>query len=572
MNAITDRLAALRQEMKRESIGAWIQPSEDPHHGEYVPARWKGREWLSGFKGDAGTLVVTRDEAALWTDSRFFIAAEEQLAGTGIRLMKLKMDGTPTIERWTATQLIKEGRTEAAIDGWCASLADIESLRDGLRAEGGITLRTNCDLLGRVWAGRPAVPQGKVEVHPLEYAGETAQAKLGRIRQQLKEAHAAGTLISALDDIAWTLNMRGSDVEYTPLFVAYLLIGDSRATLFIDKAKLTPEAETYLYNIGVGVRPYEAVEAAMRAWDGFNILLDPDETNYALATATKAKIVRLPSPVPPMKIVKNATEIAGYRRAMERDRIALAKWLDWLLPAVRAGGQTEMSVARKLEAFRAESDMYRGPSFATIAAYGPHSAMPHYEPTDESDVPLEPRGLLLVDSGGQYPDGTTDITRTIALGPLTDEERKIYTLVLKGHIQLRLAVFPDGASGTQLDALARQAMWRQGYNYLHGTGHGVGSYLSVHEGPHQVRMEWKPQPLREGMTVTDEPGIYLAGRCGARTENTLIIERAMDTECGRFLRFDNLTLCPIDTTPIVWEMMTEEEKEYLKDYNSRCSS
>lgn len=567
MQTINDRLADLRREMVRERIGAWIQPSEDPHQGEYVPARWKGREWLSGFDGSAGTLVVTREAAALWTDSRYFIAAGEAIEGTGIELMKIKVEGTPTIAQWTARQLIKEGRTEAALDGYCMSLAATEALQDELRAEGGITLRTNCDLLCRVWQGRPEVPLGKVKLQPIEYAGETTRSKLARIRAKLAQAHASGMLLSTLDDIAWTLNMRGGDVEYTPVFVAYLLIGNASATLFIDSRKLTPEVEDYLFDCGVNVRPYGDVARALAEWDEYNILMDPEATSFALASAVKAKIVRAASPVPSMKIVKNAAEIAGYRRAMERDRIALVKWLDWLVPAVRAGGQTEMSIARRLEAFRAEDPAYLGPSFATIAAYGPHSAMPHYEPTDESDIPVEPRGLLLVDSGGQYVDGTTDITRTIALGPLTDEERLIYTLVLKGHIQIRLTVFPDGAAGTQLDAFARRDMWRHGYNYLHGTGHGVGSYLSVHEGPHQLRMEWKPEPLREGMTLTDEPGIYLAGRCGARTENTLLIVPAFQTECGRFLKFDNLTVCPIDTTPVIWEMMTEEEKAYLEQYN-----
>jgi Xaa-Pro aminopeptidase len=376
-------------------------------------------------------------------------------------------------------------------------------------------------------------------------------------------------LMSALDDIAWTLNLRGTDVHCNPVFVSYLLISSKDVTLYIDKVKLTPEVSAYLRQEGIKVDGYENVVKGLKDYFEYNILLDPDEVNYALYRTVSREIVEEESPVKRMKTVKNATEIAGFRSAMLKDGIAMVKFLKWLDGVCWQNGhrETEISVDRKLTGLRAEQPLYRDISFDTIAGYGAHAAIVHYEATPETDIPLEPRGLLLLDSGAQYLDGTTDITRTIALGPLTDEEKLIYTLVLKGHIQIELCKFPSGASGTQIDILARAAMWREGLNYLHGTGHGVGTYLNVHEGPHQFRMEWKPAPLVEGMTITDEPGIYLAGRCGARTENTLLITAYKETEFGRFLQFEPLTLCPIDKRPIIREQMTQEEIDWLNDYH-----
>lgn len=384
------------------------------------------------------------------------------------------------------------------------------------------------------------------------------------------QKHAEGMLVSALDDVAWTLNLRGTDVHCNPVFVAYLLITGAEAILFIDDRKLTPEVKQYLQSQNVQVRDYNDVRAALQHYSEYNILLDPDETNYTLADSVHAQeVIWDKSPIPAMKAIKNEVEIAGYRSAMLKDGIALVKFLRWLKPAVEAGGQTEMSIDRKLTSLRAEQPLYKDLSFDTIAGYDKHGAIVHYEATPETDIPLEPHGLLLLDSGAQYEDGTTDITRTIALGPVTDYEKHIYTLVLKGHIQLELCKFPSGASGTQMDILARKDMWREGLNYLHGTGHGVGSYLNVHEGPHQFRMEWMPAPFVSHMTVTDEPGIYLPGRFGCRTENTLIIEPYMETEFGLFLQFDPLTLCPIDTTPIDVSMLLPEELEWLNRYHAR---
>ena len=565
---VNQRLEDLREVMRREHLAAFIFPSTDPHQGEYIPDHWKGREFISGFNGSAGTAVVTMTSAALWTDSRYFLAAEEQLKGTEFQLMKLKIEGTPTIPQWISSQLSIANcqLTEVGIDGWCSSANSVKELIADLRKEGGLTLRTNLDPLKTIWRDRPAIPENPVEIFPMKYAGESTHDKIARIRQALRERHADGMLMSALDDIAWTLNLRGTDVHCNPVFVSYLLISSKDVTLYINKVKLTPEVSAYLQAEGISVDDYENVTRGLKDYFEYNILLDPDEVNYALYKTVNREIVEEESPVKRMKTVKNATEITGFRSAMLKDGIAMVKFLKWLDEA-NVAHETEMSIDRKLTSLRAEQPLYRDISFDTSAGYGAHAAIVHYEATPETDIPLEPPGMLLLDSGAQYLDGTTDITRTIALGPLTDEEKKIYTLVLKGHIQIELCKFPSGASGTQIDILARKDMWREGLNYLHGTGHGVGTYLNVHEGPHQFRMEWKPAPLVAGMTITDEPGIYLAGRCGARTENTLLIVPYKETEFGRFLQFEPLTLCPIDKRPIIREMMLQEEVDWLNEYH-----
>lgn len=567
---IAQRLEALREVMRREKLDAFIFPSTDPHNSEYVPDRWKGREWISGFNGSAGTAVVTMHSAAVWTDSRYFIAAADQLSGTEFQLMKLKIEGTPTISEWLGSELREVSSAQVGVDGMCNSAASVEALVSDLRREGGITVRTNLDPLDIVWTDRPQIPASKVEVQPIELAGETVASKLTRIRKALRGLHADGMLMSALDDVAWTLNLRGTDVHCTPVFVSYLLISTTTATLYINKEKLTPEVEAHLESQGVKTAGYDDVRKGIKEYAEYNILLDPNETNYTLSRLVDVQeVIRHKSPIPAMKAIKNEAEIRGYRSAMLKDGIALVKFLRWLKPAVEAGGQTEISIDKKLTCLRAEQPLFRDISFDTIAGYGAHGAIVHYEATPETDIPLEPHGLLLLDSGAQYQDGTTDITRTIALGPVSDYEKHIYTLVLKGHIQLEICKFPSGASGTQMDILAREAMWREGLNYLHGTGHGVGSYLSVHEGPHQFRLEWVPAPFLENMTVTDEPGIYLAGQFGVRIENTLLISHYKDTEFGKFLQFESLTLCPIDTTPIVKEELLPEEVAWLNEYHQR---
>lgn len=567
MNEINQRLESLREVMRREHLSAFIFPSTDAHQSEYVADHWQGRTWISGFNGSAGTAVVTMKSAALWTDSRYFLAAEEQLKGTEFQLMKLKIEGTPTISEWLAQELQGEN-AEVGLDGMVNSYHETMGLIADLRKSGGITVRTNLDPLGLIWTDRPAIPANPVEIQPMEFAGESVASKISRIRTALRQRHADGMLISALDDIAWTLNLRGTDVHCVPVFVSYLLISSQQVSLYVDSAKINDEVKAYLTENGILLYPYNKVAEGLERYSEYNILLDGDETSYFLWKTVKCReIIAGNSPVPAMKAQKNDREIAGFRQAMLRDGVAMVKFLRWLKPAVEAGGQTEISIDRKLTSLRAEQHLFRDISFDTIAGYQAHGAIVHYEATPETDVALKPEGLILIDSGAQYQDGTTDITRTIVLGPVTEEMKHVYTLVLKGHIQLELAKFPDGASGTQLDALARECMWREGYNYLHGTGHGVGSYLSVHEGPHQIRMEWKPTPLRAGMTVTDEPGLYLSGKFGVRIENTLLIKDYQTTEFGKFLQMESLTLCPIDLTPVDFSMLQPEEIEWLDTYH-----
>lgn len=564
---IQERLTILRQVMKEQGIHAFIFPSSDPHNSEYVAEHWKGREWISGFNGSAGTAVVTLKHAALWTDSRYFIAAAEQLAGTEYLLMKDRLPDTPSISEWIAQELSDYESPVVGVDGTVNTYAYLCELINELNIA---TFVTNLDPLATVWKDRPSIPNGKIVLHPLEYAGESTTSKINRIREYLQAHHADGLLITALDEIAWTLNLRGKDVHCNPVFVSYLLISQDSMTFFVNEEKLPDDVRNYLLDEAVSVEPYEAVLDKVKGYKGRRLLMDPTSVNYNLVTAVdKTKRILGVSPIPMMKAVKNKTEQDGFRAAMLRDGIAMVKFLAWLKPAVEAGGQTEITLDEHLTALRAEQPLFKGISFDTIVGYEAHGAIVHYEATPETDIPVKPYGLVLIDSGAQYQDGTTDITRTIALGSLTEEQRRVYTLVLKGHIQLDMCRFPDGACGSQIDAIARESMWREGYNYMHGTGHGVGSYLNVHEGPHQIRMEWKPAPLHAGMTVTDEPGLYLEGKFGVRIENTLLIVPSETTPFGKFLKFETLTLAPIDTTPIIQDMLTSEELTWLNNYHHR---
>ena len=564
---IQERLTVLRQVMKEQGIHAFIFPSSDPHNSEYVAEHWKGREWISGFNGSAGTAVVTLKHAALWTDSRYFIAAAEQLAGTEYLLMKDRLPDTPSISEWIAQELSDYESPVVGVDGTVNTYAYLCELINELNIA---TFVTNLDPLATVWKDRPSIPNGKIVLHPLEYAGESTTSKINRIREYLQAHHADGLLVTALDEIAWTLNLRGKDVHCNPVFVSYLLISQDSVMFFVNEEKLPDDVRNYLLEEAVSVEPYEAVLDKVKGYKGRRLLMDPTSVNYNLVTAVdKTKRILGISPIPMMKAVKNKTEQDGFRAAMLRDGIAMVKFLAWLKPAVEAGGQTEITLDEHLTALRAEQPLFKGISFDTIVGYEAHGAIVHYEATPETDIPVKPYGLVLIDSGAQYQDGTTDITRTIALGSLTEEQRRVYTLVLKGHIQLDMCRFPDGACGSQIDAIARESMWREGYNYMHGTGHGVGSYLNVHEGPHQIRMEWKPAPLHAGMTVTDEPGLYLEGKFGVRIENTLLIVPAETTPFGKFLKFETLTLAPIDTTPIIQDMLTPEELTWLNNYHHR---
>ena len=567
---IAKRVALLREVMARERIDAFVFPSTDAHGSEYVADHWKGREWISGFSGSAGTAVITRHSAALWTDSRYFIAAAQQLEGTEYRLMRQRMPGTPTIAEWLGIELADTDSPTVALDGSVNAYADVEALTADLRQHGGITLRINFDPLALIWPDRPPLPARPVVVQPLEYAGETVADKVVRIRRALRGGHADGMLVSALDDIAWTLNLRGDDIPCNPVFIAYLLIDSRHVTLFTDGAHLDDGVRSYLAQENIGVRGYGDIDGALRDYFEYSILIDPQQTNALLPTRVprRTRIVYAPSPIPVMKAVKNAAEIAGFRAAMVRDGVAMVRFLRWLYPAVQAGGVTELTIVHRLADLRAQYPEFRGVSFDIIAAYQEHGAIVHYEPTEATDMPLRPEGLLLLDSGAQYVDGTTDLTRTLALGPVTDEQRRVYTLVLRSHIRLEMARFPRGACGTQIDAIAREPLWSHGYNFMHGTGHGVGSHLCVHEGPQQIRMEYCPTPLSPGMTITDEPGVYLERRFGVRLENMLLVAEGARTECGDFLQMEAFTLCPFDTAPIIPAMMMHDEIDWLNHYHA----
>lgn len=570
IHTINERIEHLRSWMKENGISAFIFPSSDPHNSEYVAEHWKSREWISGFTGSAGTAVVTLDHAALWTDSRYFIAAGKELKGTGFQLMKLRVEGTPSIPEWLVNELSHYEKAVVGLDGNVNSFAEVTAIEHELTTNGNITVRTDADPMAVLWTDRPVIPDNKVCLHPLEYSGEPTSSKISRIRKYFAGVGADGLLVTALDEIAWVLNLRGNDVHCNPVFVSYLLISPEKVSLYIDNVKFPAEVKDYLDSEHIEVETYDAVEEGLRSYEGKSLLVDMSSVNYSLATAVPVeKIFNGVSPIVSMKAVKNKTEQDGFRDAMLRDGVAVVKFLAWLKPAVEAGGQTEISLDVRLTALRAEQSKFKGISFDTIVGYEEHGAIVHYEATPETDIPVKPRGLVLIDSGAQYLDGTTDITRTIALGELTEEQRRVYTLVLKGHIQLDMCKFPAGVCGSQLDAIARVPMWREGYNYMHGTGHGVGSYLNVHEGPHQIRMEWRPAPLQAGMTVTNEPGIYLEGKFGVRIENTLLIVPAETTAFGDFLKFETLTLAPIDTTPIVLEMLSAEEREWLNNYHQR---
>ena len=563
-NSITLRVEKLRGYMRQNGLDALIVPSNDPHVSEYTPAHWQCRQWISGFNGSAGTAVVTLGNAALWTDSRYFLAAAQQLEGTPFALMKDGLPETPTIGQWLAATLGRGGKV--GIDGSTATPAMRLALGKTLSSKK-ISIVLCNDPFAEVWENRPPLPKYKINIQPPEYAGESCRSKIQRLLARAAEADCDAMLITALDEIAWTLNLRGNDVECNPVFVSYLLLSNKESVLFVNSEKLTPEVSRYLAAEGVATMPYESVGETIVKLRARRTMVS-DKANCAIMSLYKdGECVAAPSVACELKAIKNNTEIDGFHRAMLRDGVAVVTFLSRLDSEVEKG-ITEMGVDRLLTSLRAEQELYRGLSFATIAAYGPHGAIVHYEADEASDVKLERSSFILIDSGAQYSDGTTDITRTIALGTPTEEEKLVYTLVLKGHIALSDCVFPDGASGTQIDCIARHAMWKHLMNYGHGTGHGVGSYLNVHEGPHQIRMNYMPAPLRAGMTVTDEPGLYCEGKFGVRTENTLLIVPAGESQFGRFLKFEPLTLCPIDTKPIDLGLMTDGELEWLNGYHA----
>ena len=562
---ICKRIELFRLYMSENGLNAFVVVSSDPHSSEYVADRWKCREWLSGFDGSAGTVVVTADKALLWTDSRYWLAADKALAGTGIELMKDGLSETPSITEWLSCNL-KSGDV-VGVDATVCSVVEVNAWSAPL-ASCGITVEPANDPFDVLWNGRPAVPLSMAQVMPVEIAGESAASKIARLRDALKKEGVDGMVVTMLDEIAWITNLRGSDVEYNPVLVSYMLVTDDSAVLFIEECKLTADVKSYLLSQGISVAPYGEIWNALKGYDKATLLLQPNRCNAAVGNIVGKKAVFHDSPIALMKAVKNDVEIAGFERAMLSEGVAMVKLLNWLKPAVEKGGVTELDVDAKLTELRGADDAFRGLSFATIAAYGANGAIVHYEPTPAENAMLEAKGFLLLDCGGQYLYGTTDVTRTIALGTLTDEEKADYTRVLRGHISLAMAKFPKGTCGTQLDVLARQWLWQAGENYLHGTGHGVGHFLNVHEGPHQIRMNNMPTHLVPGMTVTNEPGLYKAGRHGIRIENTMVVKPYCEGEFGAFYELSPLTLCPIDKTPIVPELLGDDAKEYLNVYHA----
>ena len=565
-STINNRIAALRAHIAQEQIQAFIIPSTDPHLSEYVAPHWQSREWISGFTGSAGTVVVTAKDAGLWTDSRYFLQAARQLEGTCITLYKEMLPETPNIPEFLSAHL-QEGDC-VGIDGKMFSAEEVEHLQKELK-KSGIRIKSIADPMQLLWTDRPAMPLAPAFVYDTKYAGMSFTEKLPAVRQAMEAAGADSLLLSALDEIAWLLNIRGNDVHCNPVVVSYLLIEKDKVNYFVQPQKVTPELAEYFSANGISVHPYEEIGHYLNSFNAHSILINPAKTNYAIYSAIRpgCLIINGASPVALLKAIRNKQEIAGIHAAMQRDGVALVKFLKWLDEAVPAGKETEISVDKKLHTFRAAQPLYMGESFDTIAGYKEHGAIVHYEATPETDVTLKPEGFLLLDSGAQYLDGTTDITRTIALGPLTEEEKTDYTLILKGHIALAMAVFPEGTRGAQLDVLARMPIWKKRMNYLHGTGHGVGHFLNVHEGPQSIRMNENPVALQPGMVTSNEPGVYKAGSHGIRTENLVLTVPAGEGMFGKYLKFETLTLCPICRKGIIKELLTAEEIGWLNDYH-----
>ncbi len=562
-----ERLAALRRLMAQQGIAAVVVPSVDPHGSEYVAEHWQERKWVSGFTGSAGTAVITAHGGCLWTDSRYFLQAAEQLKASGLALQKDGEIGTPTIAEWLG-QTLDAGAT-VAVNAAMFAVNDLNALRNAL-AEHGLCLDTRHDLIAQVWNDRPTLPKDKIYALPLKYAGRAATEKIAAVRQAMAAKQIDVTLFTALDDAAWLLNMRGSDIAYNPVAIAFVAVEAEKAVLFIDGDKVDAAMANYLHEMGVALRPYADVTDYLQAQTaGRRIGLDFGKVNYALyqAVPQTCQTVDFASPVFAMKCVKNEVELDGFRRAMIKDGVALTRFMMWLEKAVPAGHETELSVIDKLHAFRAEQENFVSESFGTIAGYADHGAIVHYSSTPETDVPLKPENFLLLDSGAQFYDATTDITRTIPLGATTPKQKRDYTLVLKGHIALAQARFPYGTRGNQIDILARQFLWQNGLSYGHGTGHGVGHFLGDHEGPQSIRTDNNPTRLEPGMVISDEPGVYITGEYGIRHENLVTVREVETNEFGRFLGFEVLTLFPFDTTALDRTLLTADEIGWLNNYH-----
>ena len=567
-NQISERLSALRKFMETRHLDAFIVPSTDPHLSEYPPKRWECRKWITGFTGSAGTAVITMKQAGVWTDSRYFLQAAQQLEGTGFDLFKMGMPETPDMIDWIVEQVGNGGKV--GIDGMVYATSEAKALKNKLESKG-IALETRFNPFEEIWKDRPEIPQNKIFTLPEEITGESTKNKIERIVEEIEKAGAEGIVIATLDAVAWTFNIRGNDVEYNPVAVAYGYVSKNESVLFIDPDKLTPPIASELQSQGVKTANYNHIfDYIEELPEKTTICVTESKINYTLYQhlSARCKVIDLPSPIDLMKSMKNETELNGFRQAMVKDGVALTRFYIWLEKAVPTGTVTEMTIAEKLREFRSQQEQYMGESFGTIAGYAAHGAIVHYSATPESNSIIEPRGLLLIDSGAQFMHGTTDITRTVALGEIAPQMKSDYTKVLKGHIALATAIYPEGTRGSQLDILARKPLWDNCETYWHGTGHGIGHFLNVHEGPQNIRTEENPTPLKQGMVTSNEPGIYRTDQYGIRIENLVVTQEYKKTEdFGTFYHFETLTLCPIDTKPIETDMLTEKEKLWLNNYH-----
>lgn len=566
---IPERIAALREAMKQHKIDAYIIPTSDPHMSEYPADCWKYREWISGFTGSAGTVIITADKAGLWTDSRYFLQASTQLEGTGIELFKMMLPETPTIPEFLTHEL-KEGQT-VGLNGETYSLADARSLEKAL-AEKEIKLNTNASLIDPIWKERPAIPEAPMFEMPIELSGKSTEDKLIDINKMLHKAGADCTILSALDEVAWTFNIRGTDVAYNPVVISYAFVSEKESVLFVNPKKIPAEIAEHLKKEGVTLADYGMLATFLsRLPERTRVFIDSKRTNVAIYNALPKSSILIEgtSPANHLKSIKNETEIKGFRNAVLKDGIAMTKFYFWLEKMLKAGEKvTELSAAAKLTALRSEQPQYVMDSFASISSYGPHGAVVHYSPTPETDTELKTDSLYLLDSGAQYLDGTTDITRTIALCDEPSEQmKKDFTRALKGTIGIAKCKFPAGIRGCLIDAFARKALWDAGINYLHGTCHGIGHCLNVHEGPQSIRMEENPVILEPGMVMSDEPAMYRPGEYGIRTENMILIREDSETEFGKFLGFETLTLCYIDTKLVIPSMLSVREHAWLNKYH-----
>ena len=577
--SIIERLAALRALMRERGVSACIVPGTDPHASEYMAEHWTEMSWITGFLGETGTAVITLDQALLWTDSRYYLQAEAELKGTTVELMRESDIDCPSIPQWLCKQLAVNSLqlAQVAVNPEMYSVNGYRALKAEL-AEGGIEL-VSVDLISPLWTeNRPAIPTSLLYEYEEKYAGESVKSKLERVRQALKEKHCEALVVSALDEIGWLLNIRGKDVDYTPCLISYVVVEMEKCTIFVAANKLDDAAHAYLTKIGVGVGEYDQVFDYLKDISVSSVMYDGGKVNEALFEAINPaanKVNVSPSPVLKMQSVKNAVELAGERLAMRKDAVALTKFFYWLDNEALQTPQTEITLAEKLGEFRAMGENYTDDSFCTIAGWKGNGAIVHYHATPEECAKIEGNGVLLLDSGGQYFDGTTDITRTVWIGDPTlipDAVKRDYTLVLKGHIALACARFPKGTRGNQLDVLARQFLWAEGMTYGHGTGHGVGHFMGCHEGPQNIRTDNNPNPLQVGNICSDEPGLYRTNEYGIRIENLIAVREAKDlgahTTGETFLEFETLTMCYYDTRLMDLSRMTAEEIQWINDYHA----